>query len=171
MGARKLTAVVEASARDNDLDGAFPLDDDLPPDEGEALGRVCLACGGDGHAHDGCAHGEIARLTAPSRAVEEAVVRLRRAAAEHRAAARALRVLVLTEVARERAELETSAPEAPAEPLPEPEVAAPLPCARCAERDAEAAAPAGGAPRAARKRARAAEGQQAFTFGASGTRE
>jgi hypothetical protein len=175
MGARKLTAVVKKSAPVNDLDGAFLLDDDVAPSEdGEALGRVCLACGGDGHAHDGCAHGEIARLSAPSRTVHEAVARLRRAATEHRAAARALRVLVLTEVARERAELESSEPEP--EPEAEPERAAPLPCPRCAEREAEVPVttppnPVNPAPRGARKRARAAEGQQAFTFGAGETRE
>ena len=74
---------------------AVAFDDAPPPDEvseiyadeepsggeepGEPIGKVCIACGDA--SGDGCEHREVARLDAPSRAVAEAVRRLRRAAA------------------------------------------------------------------------------------------
>ena len=163
---RKL-ALAEASSRDEIAD-AFPPDDAVVlesasfVEETRANERICLGCGGDGSRHEGCDHAEIARLHEPSRAAGEMVARLRRAAAEHRAASRALRALVTSELGRGRAELETTAipteaEAAPAdleeEPSPAPEAAAVVPCPRCAEREGEGevASP----PRAARKRARA----------------
>jgi hypothetical protein len=121
--------------------------EDAPP-----LDRLCIVCGGEGSAHDGCDHPEIARLDAPSRAIVDAVARLRRASAEHRAASRALRVLVLGEVARGRGDLE-SRPEAKPEP-----------CPKCLVREAqEAVAATGPKPK---RRSKGGEGQQALPFGA-----
>ncbi len=114
------------------------------------------------------------RLETPSRAVRDAVARLRRVAAEHRAAARALRALALAEVARGNGELE-------AIPLhDEGSDAGPEPCPRCLStmgdqgppqtpliRDAESAASEdGGNPPRPRKtrRARGESGQQALPF-------
>jgi hypothetical protein len=111
------------------------------------IARLCIACGAEG-CRD---HGEMARLDAPSRTLREAIERLRRVAAEHRAAARALRVLVLTEVARGRGDLETK-------PAPVIE-----PCPRCTIRDAEAASP----PRNTTRKAKRESGQQALPFKAS----
>ncbi|MFT3764047.1 MAG: hypothetical protein QM820_00760 [Minicystis sp.] len=162
MRARKLAAA--------ELEDMPPPDDveifrdaDLPAnreDDAGSLSRLCIACGGDGTGHDGCSHGEVARLDDPSRAVHDAVVRLRRAAAEHRAAARALRSLVLSEVARGRGDLETA-------PAPKPE-----PCPRCLIRDAEDAAAAAAAEATAaglpakppKRRRNGAEAQQALPF-------
>ncbi len=92
------------------------------------LDRVCLDCGEKGRGNEGCAHREVARLTEASRSVGEAVARLRRAAAEHRAASRALRALVMAEVGRDRAEIEMK-----------PEPAANGACARCEEQERDAA--------------------------------
>ena len=144
----------EISPRDDTVD-LVPLDD-ARSDEGDAepCGRICIACGGEGSGHEGCAHGEIAELTAPSRAAREAVARLRHAAAEHRAATRALRVLVLSEMARGQAELHLHTQAAPALPLAEPAA-----CPRCALRDAEASA-----PRPARRKARSGQEQQSLRF-------
>lgn len=159
MRARKLAAVAMVAMEDmpppDDMADVFRGDDlDLSRDRDAPEGpidRLCLACGGDGRAHDGCDHGEIARLDAPSRAVHDALRRLERAAAEHRAAARALRVLVLAEVARGRGDLETAPP-----PRPEP-------CPRCLIRDAEEAAASATAEKPARRKPRAGA-QQALPF-------
>jgi hypothetical protein len=162
-------ALAEASSRDEIAD-AFPSDDAVVieiasfAEETRANERICLGCGGDGSRHEGCSHAEIARLHEPSRAAGEMVARLRRAAAEHRAASRALRALVTSELGRGRAELETTtipaeieAEATPAvteeEPAPAPETAAEVPCPRCAEREGEGVVVS--PPRAARKRARA----------------
>ncbi len=162
---------LEEPPRD-DFGDVFPLDDAAPepPDPGEGprgKRRACVDCGGSGGGRDGCEHREIAHFEAPTRAVEEAIARLRRAAAEHRAASRALRALVMTEVARGRAELET-APAATPDPLPPalppPLPSPPEPCPRCAEQAAEAEAVPGAALRVARRRPRAVAGQQAFVF-------
>src|SRR5512132_4329649 len=166
-------ALAEASSRDEIAD-AFPSDDAVVLEmasfieETRANERICLECGGDGSRHEGCSHAEVARLHEPSRAAGEMVARLRRAAAEHRAASRALRALVTSELGRGRAELETTAAipgEAEAEaaptaidaPAPTPEAAAVVPCPRCAERELEGEV--GSAPRAARQRGRAAIGE------------
>jgi hypothetical protein len=123
---------------------------------------ICLACGGDGSRHDGCDHVEVARLVAPSRAAGEMVARLRLAAAEHRAASRALRALVTSELSRDRAELTTKRPaEAPAKLVAEAEQ---VPCPRCAEREAEGAPAVITAARASRKRGRAPVDQQTLPF-------
>ena len=129
MRSRKAAArPVEEESADEMVD-AFPSEDGAvegaPAIESPAAGeRVCLGCGGRGTG-EGCDHREIARFDAPSRAVQEAVARLRRAAAEHRAAARALRALAMADVSRGRAEFDA----VPFDP-------AALPCERCAERDA-----------------------------------
>jgi hypothetical protein len=125
---------------------------------------ICLACGGDGSRHEGCEHLEVARLVAPSRAAGEMVARLRLAAAEHRAASRALRALVTSELSRDRAELTTKKPiEAPTKATADAEQ---VPCPRCAEREAEGegAAPVITAARASRKRGRAPIDQQTLPF-------
>ncbi len=164
-------ALAEASSRDEIAD-AFPSDDAVVieiasfAEETRANERICLGCGGDGSRHEGCSHAEIARLHEPSRAAGEMVARLRRAAAEHRAASRALRALVTSELGRGRAELETTtmpaereAEATPAateeEPAPAPEATAMVPCPRCAEREGEGEGVVVSPPRAARKRARA----------------
>jgi hypothetical protein len=168
--------LAEPSSRDEIAD-AFPPDDAVVleiaafPSEMRANERFCLACGGDGSRHEGCDHAEIARLSEPSRAAGEMVARLRRAAAEHRAASRALRALVTSELNRGRAELETrTAVEAPATTTATvttttpAEAEAVVPCLRCAEREAEAASAVVNAPRAGRKRGRAAVDQQLLPF-------
>ncbi len=160
MRARKLAAVIpdempplEEEGVDawlGDDDGGRPGPPPNPPDRDLAEGaipRLCLACAAD-DCHE---HREIVRLEAPSRAVHDAVARLRRAAAEQRAAARALRALVLTEVARGRGDLEAA-------PVPVVE-----PCPRCLIRDAEAAAAASGVTRPARK-SKGGNGQQPLPF-------
>lgn len=147
----------ETSPRDDAVDAVdvVPLDD-APPDEADAepCGRICIACGGEGSGHEGCAHGEIAELTAPSHAAREAVARLRHAAAEHRAATRALRVLVLSEMARGQAELHLRPQAPPAAPLGEPAA-----CPRCTLRDAETSS-----PKPARRKARSGLEQQSLRF-------
>jgi hypothetical protein len=160
MRARKLAAVeLEDMPPAEDIADIFldrpDADAPAPGDDGEGLtGRVCLACGGDAPSHE-CAHDEVARLEAPSRAVQEAVSRLRRAAAEHRAATRALRAQVLSEVARGRGDLETAPP------------VRPLPCPRCLLRDAEEAAAAAGTPVRVKRKGRGDVSQQALPFKAS----
>lgn len=144
MRARKLAVAREDFAPPDDVGDHHYSDDDdsIPSDDAEdptPIDRLCLTCGGDGTAHDGCPHAEIAHLTEPSRAIRDALTRLERAAAEHRAAARALRVQVLSEVARGRGDLETA-------PAPKPE-----PCPRCLIRDAEEAAANGGVVKGKRK--------------------
>ena len=134
--------------------------------ENAAKSRVnepfCLACGGDGSRYEGCDHAEVARLHEPSRAAVEMIDRLRRAAAEHRAASRALRALVTSELSRDRADLTTKRPvEAPAPPIAS---GSEVPCPRCAEREeggTEAVIPA---VRAGRKRGRAPVTQQSLPF-------
>lgn len=159
MRARKLAVALDEPPPPDDA-----LDDYVEPDlaaitsdDPEPIGRLCLACGGDGDLPDGCDHDEVARLDAPSRAVHEARGRLRRAAAEHRAAARALRVLVLSEVARDRGDLETK-------PAPRPE-----PCPRCLIRDAEIAAQSSAPPKPVKRRSKGDEGQQGLLFKGQGT--
>ena len=152
MRARKPAAVVppEAPPPDDAAD-AWAADDEQALDRSEdtgPIGRLCIACGSE----DCREHGEMARLDAPSRAVHEAVARLRRASTEHRAAMRALRVLVLSEVARGGGDFETT-------PAPRAE-----PCPRCAVRDAEAAAAPAAVTKAATRRAKGASGQQALPF-------
>jgi hypothetical protein len=90
------------------------------------------------------------------------VARLRLAAAEHRAASRALRALVTSELSRDRAELTTKRP-APA-PAPTIAEAEEVPCPRCAEREAEGSAAVVTAVRASRKRGRAPVDQQTLPF-------
>lgn len=174
-------ALAEASSRDEIAD-AFPPDDAVVieiasfAEETRADERICLGCGGDGSRHEGCSHAEIARLHEPSRAAGEMVARLRRAAAEHRAASRALRALVTSELGRGRAELETTTipaeteteaeatPTATEAPAPAPEATAMVPCPRCAEREVEGAGVVVSPPRAPRKRGHAAIDQQSFPF-------
>ncbi|MEP7125860.1 MAG: hypothetical protein ABJE95_33320 [Byssovorax sp.] len=123
---------------------------------------ICLACGGDGSRHEGCEHAEVARLVAPSRAASEMIARLRAAAAEHRAASRALRALVTSELSRDRAELTTKKPvEAPARTATDAEQG---PCPRCAEREIEGTPTVITAARASRKRGRAPVDQQSLPF-------
>ncbi len=168
---RKLSAA-EALARDEMAD-AFPSDDAVVieiregvdvaenDEKSRANEPICLACGGDGSRHDGCDHAEVARLHAPSRAASEMVARLQRAAAEHRAASRALRALVTSELSRDRADLTTKKPvEAPAAAASES--SAEVPCPHCAERAGEA--PVTAPPRATRKRARKGIDQQTLPF-------
>ncbi|WP_437744909.1 hypothetical protein WMF39_07730 [Sorangium sp. So ce1504] len=163
---------------------AFPPDDtaaDEPTSairEPLALERICIDCGSSGGAHDGCAHRERARFHAPPRAALELVARLRRAAAEHRAAARALRALVTAEHARGRAEIERADPVEPPQPeaAPEPpspprlEIAAPEPpappavCPRCAEQTEGEPTESGAPPRRPKRKGRVALEQQAFLF-------
>lgn len=153
MRARKLAVAFDETPPE---EAAFSYADDgddgpAPEPELAPLDRVCIGCGGDGGVRDGCEHREIARDVAPSRTIHDALLRVRRAAAEHRAAVRALRVLVLAEVARGRGDLETK-PEA----VPEP-------CPRCLIRAAEEA----NGPKPPRRRGRGGEGQQALPFKAS----
>ncbi|MGK3991007.1 hypothetical protein WME99_48620, partial [Sorangium sp. So ce136] len=172
MRSRKAAAVVveELPSNEDPVDAIPP--DDTAADEAfsgdggpHSLERICIDCGSSsgGGGHDGCAHRERARFHAPPRAALELVARLRRAAAEHRAAARALRALVTAEHARGRAELERAEPEPPPEPEPPqpeapeppaPAAAAPEPvepspafCPRCAERTEGEPAEAGAPPR------------------------
>lgn len=161
---RKIS-LAEPSSRDEITD-AFPPDDAVVlemaafTEESRANERICLTCGGDGSRHEGCSHGEIARLHEPSRAAGEMIARLRRAAAEHRAASRALRALVTAELGRGRAEIETMpVPQVPASrATPSP------PCPRCTEREAAMVEAVLNAPRPARKRGRAAVDQQSLPF-------
>lgn len=167
---RKLSAA-EALARD-DAD-AFPSDDAVvieighfaesaesaeSAEKSRANEPICLACGGDGSRHEGCDHLEVARLHAPSRAAGEMVARLQRAAAEHRAASRALRALVTSELSRDRAELTTKKPVEP--PAPATSVGAEVPCPRCAESEGALSPP----PRATRKLRRKGIDQQSLPF-------
>ncbi|WP_437969416.1 hypothetical protein WMF04_09000 [Sorangium sp. So ce260] len=196
MRSRKAAAVVveELPPNEDPIDAIPP--DDTAGDEtftGDggplSLERICIDCGSSGGgAHDGCAHRERARFHAPPRAALELVARLRRAAAEHRAAARALRALVTAEHARGRAELERAEPE-PVEPPPPEAAPEPPPrpatalepdeppqavCPRCAERTEAApgerteAAPAepdaGAPPRRPKRKGRVPLEQQAFPF-------
>ncbi|MGK3965928.1 hypothetical protein WMF38_17330 [Sorangium sp. So ce118] len=193
MRSRKAAAavVVEELPPNEDPVDAIPPDDTAadetfsgdgaPP----SLERICIDCGSSGGGgHDGCAHRERARFHAPPRAALELVARLRRAAAEHRAAARALRALVTAEHARGRAEIERAEPEPPPEPEPpQPEppeppappppatVAAPEPvepspavCPRCAERTDGEPAEAEAPPRRPKRRGRVVLEQQALPF-------
>lgn len=169
---RKLSTA-EAPSRDEAAD-VFPSDDvgvieiadsteRAENDEGSRPNEpICLACGGDGSRHEGCDHVEVARLVAPSRAAGEMVARLRLAAAEHRAASRALRALVTSELSRDRAELTTKKPvEAPRPAIADAEQ---VPCPRCAEREGEGASTVITAARASRKRGRAPVDQQTLPF-------
>ena len=166
---RKQSAA-EAQARD-EIGDAFPPDDAVVIEIGHvsdsaektrANEPICLACGGDGARHDGCDHAEVARLHEPSRAAGEMIERLRKAAAEHRAASRALRALVTSELSRDRADLTTKRPvEASA---PAPAGGSEVPCPRCAEREAEGTEAVIPTVRAGRKRGRAAVTQQSLPF-------
>ncbi|WP_437637535.1 hypothetical protein [Sorangium sp. So ce854] len=196
MRSRKAAAVVveELPPPEDPIDAIPP--DDTAADEAFSsaggplsLDRICIDCGSSGGGgHDGCAHRERARLQAPSRAALELVARLRRAAAEHRAAARALRALVNAERARGRAELERAEPEpidppqpetppapappAPAAAAPAPDARPPAVCPRCAEREGGGAsdrpegepAEAGAPPRRPKRRGRVVVEQQALPF-------
>ncbi|WP_437601334.1 hypothetical protein WMF28_07090 [Sorangium sp. So ce590] len=190
MRSRKAAAVVveELPPDDDEPVDAIPPDDTAADEAFSAAGgppsldRICIDCGSSGGAHDSCAHRERARFHAPPRAAIELVARLRRAAAEHRAAARALRALVTAEHARGRAELERAEPEpvepsvpeaAPEPPAPPRPAAAPEPdgllsalCPRCAERtEAAPAEPDVGAPpRRPKRKGRVPLEQQAFPF-------
>jgi hypothetical protein len=178
MHARSRKIPLAAPSSRDEIADAFPPDDGVvieighfaeAVEETRANERFCLACGGDGSRHEGCDHAEVARLLEPSRSAGEMIARLRRAAAEHRAASRALRALVTSELNRERAELETRGAtviektpiviEAPASAA---EAAAEVPCLRCAEREGEGAVV--NPPRAARKRARKGVDQQSLPF-------
>jgi hypothetical protein len=148
--ARKPTAAApEDLPPPDDVVDAWPAEEEPVAEQSacDPIARLCIECGAD----DCREHGEIARLDAASRAVHDAVARLRGAAAEHRAAARALRVLVLTEVAHGRGDLDTTPP-------PQAE-----PCPRCLIRDAEAAAPAG-VTKGTTRRAKREIGQQVLPF-------
>lgn len=183
MRSRKAAAAVvveELPPAEEPIDAIPP--DDTAEDEPSsaireplALDRICIDCGSSGGAHEGCAHRERARFHAPPRAALELVARLRRAAAEHRAAARALRALVTAEHARGRAEIERADPVEPPqlEAEPEPpspprlEVAAPEPpavCPRCAERTEGEPMEAGAPPRRPKRKGRVVLEQQAFPF-------
>ncbi|WP_438027819.1 hypothetical protein [Sorangium sp. So ce233] len=193
MRSRKAAAavVVEELPSSEDPIDAIPPDDTAADEAFSSAGgplsldRICIDCGSSGGGgHDGCAHRERARFQAPSRAALELVARLRRAAAEHRAAARALRALVTAEHARGRAELERAEPEpvdppqpeaAPEPPAPPPPAAAspepdepPAVCPRCAERAGERPesepAEAGAPPRRPKRRGRVIVEQQALPF-------
>ncbi|WP_437716370.1 hypothetical protein WMF45_08060 [Sorangium sp. So ce448] len=177
-------AVVEELPPVEEPIDAFPPDDtaaDEPSSavrEPLALDLLCIDCGSSGRGHDGCAHRERARFHAPPRAAIELVARLRRAAAEHRAAARALRALVTAEHARGRAEIERADPVEPPLPEAEPEppspprleLAAPEPpappavCPRCAEQTEGEPAESGAPPRRPKRKGRVALEQQAFLF-------
>ncbi len=99
----------------------------------------------------------MARLDSPSRLTREALGRLERADAEHRAAARSLRGMVMREVALGRGSVEVPPPPKP--PVPQPTLG---PCLRCAEL----------APKPApKKRARVTEGQGALPFVTDAARE
>jgi len=162
MRARKLAVMTAEEDMPPSEEGAdtWLASDEPVVDRGQEAGPIshlCLACGTadeEGATRqtpcDCREPREIVRLEAPSRAVRDAVARLRRAGAEQRAAARALRALVLTEVARGRGDLE-----APARLVD--------PCPRCLIRDAEAAAAASGVTRPARK-PKGERGQQALPF-------
>jgi hypothetical protein len=170
----------EALARDEGSD-AFPPDDSAVieirevAEGGEAAEitqksranePICLACGGSGSRHDGCDHAEVARLHEPSRAAGEIIDRLQKAAAEHRAASRALRALVTSELSRGRAELETK-PAPPATPSrldASSAAATEIACPRCAERETDGGAALIPAVRANRKRGRAAVTQESLPF-------
>jgi hypothetical protein len=163
MRARKLAAVpspLPDPPPPEDVADPWPSDDDAAEEADAApLHGLCLACGAEGCRE----HGETARLEAPSRSLREAVDRLRRVAAEHRAAARALRVLVLMEAARGRGDLE-ALPPPPASGEERSAAAVAEPCPRCALREAEEAATAGGATKPAGRRAKKESGQQALPF-------
>ena len=169
----------------------FPSDepsagDGAPFEEPLSFDHVCLECGG---GHDGCEHLERVSFLLPSPVIRSKIERLRRAAAEHRAAMRALRALSISENARGRADLERAPPPRESEPPPwleapapapliesvkiEPapalvESAAPAPCPRCAEREAAAKSEATeaptAAPRRARKKPQATPVQHSFPF-------
>ncbi len=171
MHARSRKVTLAQASSDDEIGDIFPPDpsDDAvvielrevaaPPRMNEP---VCLACGGDGSRHEGCDHAEVARLQEPSRAAGEMIDRLRKAAAEHRAASRALRALVTSELSRDRADLTTKRPAEAAAPALAADPDAP--CPRCAERDGggtEAVIPAA---RAGRKRGRAPVTQQTLQF-------
>ncbi|WP_437769644.1 hypothetical protein WMF27_07265 [Sorangium sp. So ce281] len=184
MRSRKAAAAVveELPPAEEPIDAIPP--DDTAADEPSsavreplALDLICIDCGSSGRGHDGCAHRERARFHAPPRAALELVARLRRAAAEHRAAARALRALVTAEHARGRAEIERADPVEPQpEAAPEPpspprlEIAAPEPpappavCPRCAEQTEGEPAESGAPPRRPKRKGRVALEQQAFLF-------
>ncbi|AUX40504.1 hypothetical protein SOCE26_019050 [Sorangium cellulosum] len=187
MRPRKVAAVVveEPPPSEDAVDVSPP--DDIAADEpvsfaGAPLSaeRICVDCGSHGGAYDGCAHRERARFHAPSRSTHELVARLRRAAAEHRAAARALRTLALAEHARGRADIETAAEEEPEEPPPEAAPPEPPPAAVCPRCAAQAegeptstptpatSAPAqgedGGPLRRPKRKGRVPLEQQAFPF-------
>lgn len=166
MRPRKLNGAALRGPPREDIMDVFPADDvpmnevSPPPDEPPELpgsGRVCIACGGEGGGREGCEHAEVARLEAPSRAVMEAVARLQQAAAEHRAAVRAVRSLVMSEVARGRAELEVKPPP------PRAEATTAVVCPRCAEQEAESSG-TGHRASGARRRHRAAIAQETFVF-------
>jgi hypothetical protein len=180
MRARKAAVALREPTPD-DAGEPFPPDDsgsDEPQVFEPALSfeRVCLACGG---GHEGCEHPERVSFLLPSPVIRSRIERLRRAAAEHRAAERALRALAVSEQARGRADVELPAPRLLDEPPPWEEAAPPAPieasaaaappCPRCAEREH---APAGdaspmpvAAPRKARKKAQAVASDQAtFSF-------
>jgi hypothetical protein len=152
MRGRKLAVVTpEEPPWSDEAAGTWAADEEPavdPLESTDPIAHLCLTCG----TEDCREHDEAARLDAPSRAVREAIAKLRRAAAEHRAATRALRVLVLTEAARGRGDLETKA--APAVE----------PCPRCLIRDAEEAAAANGVTKGAARRVKKDTGQQALPF-------
>lgn len=177
MRARKAAVALREPPPDEEA-GPFPPDDAgdgeaAPFEETLSFERVCLICGG---GHEGCEHRERVSFHLPSPVIRSRIERLRRAAAEHRAAERALRALSLSEHARGRAEIEVqAAPAVEIEPPPWVEAAAPAveivattPCPRCADREAtpsvEASAPPAAAPRKARKKAAPKTAQATFAF-------
>ncbi|WP_044985664.1 hypothetical protein [Sorangium cellulosum] len=184
MRSRKAAAaiVVEDLPLDEEPVDAIPPDDTAADEAFSAAGgapsleRICVDCGSSGGAHDGCAHRERARFHAPTRAALELVARLRRAAAEHRAATRALRALVTAEHARGRAEIEreepeplpppepAAAPEPPPPAAPEPDDAPPALCPRCAEPIEAAPAEPEAPQRRPKRKGRVPLEQQAFPF-------
>src|SRR4051794_24190982 len=119
--ARETVSVRDEIPADDVVEDAMPASEEAP-----RSGRVCVECGGDGHARDGCEHREIVLLHAASTAAREAIARLERARAEQRAAARALRALAMEEIKRGRAERVTS-PAAVSEPAIEWEPPASMP--------------------------------------------
>jgi hypothetical protein len=157
MRSREATAPLDDASLDPTFD-VIPSDEPAlhEPDVGQAVvrGRVCLSCGTANGAHESCDHPEVARLDDPSRATRNAIARLRRAATEHRAAARAVHALVASEAARGRAEFEVV-------PVPAPE---PAPCARCAERAAAGGLPLRATPASPRRKSRDHPAQRCFSF-------
>jgi hypothetical protein len=111
--------VFDASAELGFDDCASPA-----PPRGDGPMRVCLACGEAPSSRE-CPHDEVATLETPATAVRAAAAQLARATQERRAAERALRRLVESELLRGRASVEREAAPPPQPPPSAPVAAAP----------------------------------------------